>query len=889
MTDRILWHSPHLFAAALLAALGVLALVGWLYPPQVTRFHSRWRWLLPGLRIAALLALAVSILRPVVVRPKTSRELGAVVLLVDTSRSMSVKDTGRSKAQLVALADGLGMIPRDLRRRPAIDVAAARETLRNVTHELLLARGELDYAKISGQSTAAAEQHVADTARKARDLARQVEPLPRAARQASRLADLADDSAMPSDEWGREIGAVSDRLAAALNQAQSSADGALYESDERVRAAVDELSAASRFDLAARALTEPRRGLLDAMRRDAPLFGFAFGDQVAAIPLRDGSGTLRRLPVDPVAARTDLTGALRAVREKMQGQPVQGVVVFSDGRQVGGEAGQLQAAIAGIGVPIYPVLVGAAVRRDVSLSSLQSPLSAFVGQMLPIRAEVRSSGYAGKSATVRLKVSGSAQPEQPQQTQQTQQTQQVTLSDEQPVAVQFSVSLTTAGVQSIQLAVDPLPDEASTENNSAARIVKVIAQKLKVALIAGAPTWDFQYLRNALNRSKTVEQFDQILADSAARLSLNPQQILEQDVLVLAGISERALSPEQWHAAQKLVSERGGSIIIIPGENRDMEQLLANPSIAPLLPFKDVHDVAWRIWPGDDPYFHLLPVPGEPADVLRLADDPNLDRQRWGELPPMFRYMGVPDAKPNVRALLVERDSSTPVLTQQRVGLGRAIFCGANETWRWRYNVGERDQDRFWLQLIRSAAEDPYAVSAGSVAFDVDPLGAEPGESVRVRARVTGATTQPASKPPTLQITRGGQVVRTQALPAAAPNSGRFAAAISDLPAGEYQLKLTAAGLPQPLTLPLRLAESAEAELANLSPDEGRLRRIATGSGGELMRIENAQDLPAKFRASRDRAPAFVELPLWDSPYLFGFVIGCLGLEWGLRKRLGLA
>ena len=87
----------------------------------------------------------------------------------------------------------------------------------------------------------------------------------------------------------------------------------------------------------------------------------------------------------------------------------------------------------------------------------------------------------------------------------------------------------------------------------------------------------------------------------------------------------------------------------------------------------------------------------------------------------------------------------------------------------------------------------------------------------------------------------------------------------------------------------MHLAESAEAELANLSPDEGRLRRIATASGGELMRLENVQDLPARFRANRDRQPAFVELPLWDSPYLFGFVLGCLGLEWGLRKRLGLA
>jgi hypothetical protein len=37
------------------------------------------------------------------------------------------------------------------------------------------------------------------------------------------------------------------------------------------------------------------------------------------------------------------------------------------------------------------------------------------------------------------------------------------------------------------------------------------------------------------------------------------------------------------------------------------------------------------------------------------------------------------------------------------------------------------------------------------------------------------------------------------------------------------------------------------------------------------------------------REPHPIEIRLWDSTYLFVFVVGCFAAEWALRKRLGLA
>ena len=96
--------------------------------------------------------------------------------------------------------------------------------------------------------------------------------------------------------------------------------------------------------------------------------------------------------------------------------------------------------------------------------------------------------------------------------------------------------------------------------------------------------------------------------------------------------------------------------------------------------------------------------------------------RRWQELPGLYRYLQIPDANlyPDVRRLLVETESHSPVLTERRMGAGRALFLGLNETWRWRLRSGEREADQFWRQLVRYAAGEPYAASSGPLSLDVD-------------------------------------------------------------------------------------------------------------------------------------------------------------------------
>src|SRR3954468_23732295 len=85
---------------SVVAAALALAGTWWLYRPQV-RLRSRgMRVMLPLVRMMALLALAVALIKPVILRAKTTAEQGTLVVLIDRSASMDVTDINRSAAQL---------------------------------------------------------------------------------------------------------------------------------------------------------------------------------------------------------------------------------------------------------------------------------------------------------------------------------------------------------------------------------------------------------------------------------------------------------------------------------------------------------------------------------------------------------------------------------------------------------------------------------------------------------------------------------------------------------------------------------------------------------------------------------------------------------------------
>jgi hypothetical protein len=373
---------------------------------------------------------------------------------------------------------------------------------------------------------------------------------------------------------------------------------------------------------------------------------------------------------------------------------------------------------------------------------------------------------------------------------------------------------------------------------------------------------------------------------------MSADQILAQQVVILDDVDPQALKPDQWSAIGKLVTERGGGAIIIAGDDVPPARLATQSVLAELLPWPISQPPQWQTWAGESAGYRLLPPEGDSSDIVKLSNDPEENRHRWDQLSPIYRILPITTAKPNVRPLLVEAESAQPILTESRVGVGRTLFFGANETWRWRYKIGERDQDRFWLQLIREAGEAPYAYHDGNMALDIDNISPTPNQPVHIRARILDAQGRPAieENSPSIRVEKAGAEVMTVLLRPATPqvDTGRYVVDLPGLPRGDYDVRLMLGPQPTKLAAPLHVEVNYDTEMTDVSGDDGNLRRLADASGGEFLRLDQIRDLPQKLSAARERRPQSIEYPLWDSPYLFLFILGCLGGEWAMRKQFGL-
>lgn len=877
------WQSLRWLPIAIVALGAGIAATWWMYAPQVRVRSPGVRWGLPVLRSLVLVALAVALIKPVVLRARSEAERGTVLVLIDQSASMNVVDASRSAAQLIAMADGLKLLPGGISKDLSPVTSDDVEQLRSQADRIARASSELDYARLADRGVEAAQtrldEAVAQLSAQAQAMIDRSQDKSKKNRVHERLAALLSTSAKDRDTFLRELPGRVDRLAATAADAEGGAAEQLYRGSAEVKAACDRLASLSRAELAKLAV----RQAMDVPEKGWPIAVFGFAADVSPMTLTAGPTTQPATgPTTRSAGEntSDLTGAIRQAIRKYPRGGVRAVVLVSDGRQIGGEA-NVEAMAAGInGVPVHTVRVAPAQSpKDVAIVRTVIPGRAFAGETVTVRIDLRSTGIRGE-VPVKLQ-SGSIV-----------QTKNVRFNDDNGASAEFSLKLDQAGVASVTVSVAGQTGEVSVANNTVERRISVLHDKVRVLAIAQSAGRDFQFLRDALERTPWVQLDESIANAPDDTVAPKPTTITGADLIILEDAGTGLLSRADWSEVRKLVSERGAGAILLAGDANDPALLLTQPDAAVLLPFADPAAVKWRQWAGEWPSLRAVPnrEGGDRTrlpDALRLTEDLDSSLRRWQELPAMFRLMAITPLKPNTSALLVDAETKSPVLTESRLGAGRVLFVGMNETWRWRYKIGQRDQDRFWLQLVRQVADEPFAATAGGVSIDADRVQVEPNRPIKLRVRLRDENGR-ASDAPRVTITArdadGG--TRLETLNATTPGSGRYEKTITTWPTGEYQLTVNDTVEPK---LAVRVVATGEAEMALLAGDERFLQRIAAATGGQSYLPERLSDLPAHLSAQAAANPQMAEVRLWDSPYLFAFVLACLGLEWAVRKQAGLA
>ena len=141
---------------------------------------------------------------------------------------------------------------------------------------------------------------------------------------------------------------------------------------------------------------------------------------------------------------------------------------------------------------------------------------------------------------------------------------------------------------------------------------------------------------------------------------------------------------------------------------------------------------------------------GLASPAMQLGDTPEETREIWRNLAPLYWLLELPELKPGVR-VLAEHPTRVgpdgrhlPVFCLQYVGAGKVLFHATDETWRWRYRVGDRYFARYWVQTIRYLCRAKLSDAGRPVVLSTDRREYAQGEPVRLRARFADERLAPA-------------------------------------------------------------------------------------------------------------------------------------------------
>lgn len=628
----------------------------------------------------------------------------------------------------------------------------------------------------------------------------------------------------------------------------------------------------------------------------------AAGDRAAAVKSFLASSSAARLPgaavryitfagklqstllAEPDSARfdgetTNLSAAFAGLKEQIARENIQAVVLVSDGNYTEGKNPLYDAEA--LRLPVSTIGVGdTSEQKDLLVERVVTNSLAYAETRVPVDVTIKSSGYGGESVEVRL-IEGT------------------TVLDRKIIVVkngtvEYPVALALEareeGVRKYAVTVSDLPRELTTRNNVTSFFVKVLRSKLRVLLLAGAPSPDVAAARQALSEDPQLSvtalvqkgpgefyggRFTRALVDSA-------------DCLVLVGFPSAAAGNDVLTELRGAIDGSKKPVLYIHGKSVDPEKLRA---LEPVLPF------LWQSPSSGE----LLVSPSvaerqrnHPLVRLEGAVAPGV----WQQLPPVFKpqtsFRMKPEAELLVSATLQNIVLNEPLASIRNVNRQKSFALTCYGIWRWRLlTQGSGDAGGFLPALLSNAVrwltakEDNKKVRVAPVkdAFTT-------AEAVEFTGQVYDDQLRPVDDAELIvDVHRDGVQARVALT---AIGSGRYEGSVTGLAEGDYTFAAKAAsgGKEHGADRGKFSVGQMNVEYLETKMNTSLLEQIAYRTGGRYAPIAGASGGAGPAAGGGEFTAKEIvqtyEVELWNWQYLAGAIIALLALEWLLRKQSGM-
>jgi len=673
------------------------------------------------------------------------------------------------------------------------------------------------------------------------------------------------------------------------------------------RSPVERLRETARLELVKTVL----RPGLESLGRGRELF--VYGLESAAQPSSGPSARARTLddvqanrPVSPVG------DALHGVLAAHRGQPVAGVILATDGRSNTGED-PLRAveAAARQNIPIFPIAAGGDEGpRNIRLAEIEVSPVVFVRDPMTLSVVVEARGLRDTEATILLEHrvnDGAWEPVG---------NQRVVLGEDGVLKrATFRMTPRVIGQSEFRARVEDAGPELTQEDNVATAATKVVRQQIRVLLIAGEPSPEVQFLRNALLRDQHVEfagwiqhadpGFRQPGDRPIQRLPANDSELRQYDALLMIDPDLRALGAAWPEMITHFVGQEGGGLIFVAGELHSPQLFeAAGPNVSggdwtrilPVVRDPGLYRSEAEVRLSSQSTYALELTPeGRGDPIFEFNADPLRNRAVLTSLPGMYWSFPVTRARPGATILARHGDPRMSnqygrhvLLASQLYGPGRTVFIGFDSTYRWRY-LSEDYFDGFWARLVDRVGRNkalggrfPFQVHLGKGAYRV-------GDKVSIGVRYTDTAALAEASELTAELEIAGGPPEPLRFERSLDDPGLLTAAFQAQQAGAYSLKIVpvaAADLGSGVrvsTTTFRV-DPPKREIDEPSLNRPLLTELARLTGGRVFDLAEVQHLDDAIPMREVTRTLENRDELWDAPLFYVTIILSLTVEWVLRK-----
>ncbi len=552
-------------------------------------------------------------------------------------------------------------------------------------------------------------------------------------------------------------------------------------------------------------------------------------------------------------------------------------------------------------MPLYTIGLGdPEPARDLELTELLVEDVVFVDDLVRFQAKLQARGFAGQDVVIHLK-ERDAKSRDPAAVRDLESIRIQAPPDGQAKRVEIGHRPRETGEITYILEVEPRLRELQTENNRIERSVNVRKEKLKVLLVDTEPRYEYRYLKNYLEREETIDlsvvllssdpEYSEQDRSALPTLPAARDELFGSDVVLIGDADPSFLSASQMQNLVEFVTEKGGGLLFIAGENFDPLSYKGTP-LEILLPIElaEARNPT-AVGNATTAFRPDLTAEGRSSPIFRFGDDEATSAQIWQDLPELFWYLEAPRKKPAALVLaehptLTGSDGKLPIFLYQFIGAGKTMFNAVDDTWRWRFRVGDRYFGRFWIQTIRFLARSKL-IGQKQAEIQTDRHRYQRNQPIQIRVRFPNPAVAPPGGEVHVLVERKGLGSRRLPLKLAPGTHNLFEGSLPPEAEGDYTLRL----LPPPVlegpipTTTFRVDPPA-GELERTELNQTELTRASAASGGKFSRPEASdgllKDLPKPQKVPLDTDPP---IPLWNTwPVLILFLM-LITVEWVLRKR----